>query len=192
MKILIFEGISTSGKTSVINRLSEYLLQQKYSFEIIGEDRTLMPIISNKEVNVSLNFLKKEIQKLAQLQKEVIVFDRLYFTHIFRTSSSMRDFQEIEEMLKKIATVVVVFLKIDESSIPKRIEIARAYRDKEWNEFVSRKGSSREIYQYYIQQQKYLLDNLKETSLRYEVFDATDMNFERILDDILQKYALTD
>lgn len=47
MKIIILEGIATSGKTSIIKYLSKFFVQNNYKFTIISEDKTLMPILHN-------------------------------------------------------------------------------------------------------------------------------------------------
>ena len=47
----------------------------------------------------------------------------------------------------------LAFLKVDESKVPERVTYARQHRDKNWNEYVSKKGSDEEIYQYYINHQ---------------------------------------
>jgi uridine kinase len=52
MKIIILEGITTSGKTSIIKYISEFFGQTNYSFTVIGDDKTLMPILHN-QVNMN-------------------------------------------------------------------------------------------------------------------------------------------
>jgi len=184
MKIIILEGIATSGKTSVKNKLAETFAEKGINFSIIEEDETLMPILNNTDRQISINLLKNVISKALSEQKDFIIFDRLFFTHIFRTNSSIDDFKEIEEMIQDRS--LLVFLKIDESKIPERIAYAREHRDKAWNDYVSKKGTAEEIYQYYTNQQRLLLDLLKKTSLKYKIYDATNIGFVDISKDILQ------
>jgi len=143
-----------------------------------------MPILHNTDKQVSIDLLKKVIDKALKAKKDFIIFDRLFFTHIFRTKSSIEDFREIENLIKDQS--FLAFLKIDEENIPERVVYARQHRDKSWNEYVSKKGSDEEIYQYYINQQRLLLDLLKETSLKYKVYDTTNLNFADISKDISQ------
>ena len=143
-----------------------------------------MPILHNTDKQVSIDLLKKVIDKALKAKKDFIIFDRLFFTHIFRTKSSIEDFREIENLIKDQS--FLAFLKIDEENIPERFVYARQHRDKSWNEYVSKKGSDEEIYQYYINQQRLLLDLLKETSLKYKVYDTTNLNFADISKDISQ------
>lgn len=81
---------------------------------------------------------------------------------------------------------LLVFLKIKESKIHERITYARSHRGKEWDEYVSKKGKDEEIFRYYINQQRLLLDLLKKTQLKYKLYDTTDMNFANVTKDILQ------
>ena len=184
MKIIILEGIATSGKTSVMKKLTEVLAQKGLYFTVIGEEETLMPILNNTDKQVSINFLKNVIDRALKEIKDVIVFDRLYFTHIFKTNSTLSDFKEIEDMLKDLS--LLVLLKIDDTKIPERIEYARKHREERWNEFVSKKGSNEEIYQYYLNQQRILLDLLSETTLKNKVYDTTSLDFDSVVNDILE------
>lgn len=183
MKIIILEGIATSGKTSVKNKLIEIFIEKGVSFSVIEENKTLMPILDNKDRQVSIDFLKKVISEAFREEKDYLIFDRLFFTHIFRTNSSVEDFKEIEKMIQ--AQSLLVFLHIDESEIPERINKAREHREKSWGEYLAKKGNDEEIYQYYINQQRVLLDFLKETSLNYKIYDSTGLDFSKIAKDIL-------
>jgi thymidylate kinase len=183
MKIIILEGIATSGKTTVKNKLTDILLEKGKSFSVVEEDKTLLPILNNKDRQVSIDLLKKIINKALEQEKDYIIFDRLFFTHIFRTNSNINDFKEIEDMVKNQS--LLVFLKIDESRIPERITYARENRDKSWDKYVSQKGNREEVFEYYINQQRLLLDLLKQTSLEYELYDTSDMDFEGIARGVL-------
>jgi len=183
MKIIILEGIATSGKTSVKNKLAEVFVEKGIKFSIIEEDETLMPILNNTDRQTSIGLLKNVIIKAVEEENYFIIFDRLFFTHIFRTNSSIEDFREIEEMVQNQS--LLVFLKINESKISERIKYAREHREKSWDEYVSKKGNDEEVNQYYINQQRLLLDLLKKTTLKYKEFDTTNMNFDIIVKDIL-------
>lgn len=184
MKIIILEGIATSGKTSVKDKLKELLIEKGITFSIVEETETLLPILNNADKKVSIDFLNNILDKSLAKKKDFIIFDRFFFTHIFKTNSSTEDFREIENTIKNNS--LLVFLKIDESKIPERITYAREQREKSWDEFVSQKGNDKEIYQYYINQQGSLLNLLEKTSLRYKIYNTTDMNFENVAKDILQ------
>jgi len=182
-KIIILEGIATSGKSTVIKYLSQLLDKSNLTFTIVGEGITLMPILNNTEKKISLDLLKRAINNAIQEGKDLIIFDRLFFTHIFRTNSEYSEFREIEEMIQNSA--LLVFLKIDEEQIPARIQYARQHRDKAWDDYISKKGSDEEIYEYYINQQRILENLLSKTSLKYQVYNTTNLEFESIARDLL-------
>ncbi len=184
MKIIILEGIATSGKTSVKNKLAEAFVKNGINFSIIGEDETLMPLLHDTDKQTSIDLLKNIIGNAFKGEKDFIIFDRLFLSHTFKTNSTLKDFQEIEDMLR--GKSLLVFLKIDEAAIPERIKNARRHREREWNEYVSKKGNDEEIYHYYINQQRLLLDLLKKTSLEYKAYNTTEMDFEGVAKDILQ------
>jgi cytidylate kinase len=186
MKIIILEGIATSGKTSVKKKLAKLLLAQEKTFSIFDEKETLMPILQNTDRQTSLDFLKKVIGEALKTEKDFLIFDRLFFAHIFKTKSSIADFREIENMVEE--NCLLAFLEIAEPQIPERIETARRLREKSWNEYVSKKGSDAEIHQYYLNQQRTLLARLPQTSLNYKLYDTTDMDFEKIAKNILSEF----
>ena len=183
-KIIILEGIATSGKSTVIKHLSQLLDKSHLTFIIVGEDITLMPILNNTEKAVSLDLLKRAINNAIQEEKDLIIFDRLLFTHIFRTNSEYSEFKEIEEMIQNSA--LLVFLKIDEDQIPARIKYAREHRDKAWDAYISTKGSDEEIYRYYINQQRGVENLLNKTSLKHKVYNTTNLQFKSIAQDLLE------
>jgi thymidylate kinase len=184
MKIIILEGIATSGKTSIIKYLSDFLDKNNFRFSIIGEDKTLMPILHNQDKQVSIDLLKLLINQALAEDREFIIFDRLFFTHIFRTNSDYSEFREIEQIIKNYT--ILGFLKIDEDQIPTRLEYARQHRDQDWNEYISKKGNDEEIYQYYIQQQRTLENLLTQTELNYKVYNTTNLQFEEIAKDLVE------
>ena len=186
MKIIILEGIATSSKTSVKAKLARAFVEKEINFSIVEEDETLMPILHNTNRQTSLDLLKNVIGSALKKEKDLVIFDRLFFTHIFRTNSTLEDFQEIEDMLG--GQSLLAFLKIDEAAIPERVKNARGHRGKEWDEYVSKKGSDEEIYQYYINQQRLLLDLLKHTSLKYKIYDTTDIEFKNVANEILRDF----
>ena len=186
MNIIILEGIATSGKTSAKKKLAELLLAQGRTFSIFDEKETLMPILQNTDRQTSLDFLKEVIGEALKKEKDFLIFDRLFFAHIFKTNSSIADFREIENLVSE--NCLLAFLEIAESQIPERIETARRLREKRWDEYVSKKGTDAEIYQYYINQQRTLLALLPQTSLNYKAYDTTDMDFEKIANNMLCEF----
>jgi len=185
MKIIILEGIATSGKTTIKNLLEKYLQEQNQSYFIIDEEETLMPFLHNTDKDIAKQHLMKTILKYFKQKTDYLIFDRLYFTHLHRTNSEIKDFKEIENLIKN-KKGKIIFLKIQEKSISKRIFDTMKIRDKKWGEYVKSKGNKKEIVKYYVNQQKKLLKHLKATSLDFEIFDTTKLDFNKISKKICQ------
>lgn len=186
MKIIILEGIATSGKTTVIKELSKALIKRKASFSVMSEVETLLPLLDNKDKRKSIEFLKPILKKAMDKEQDLLIFDRLFFTHIFRTNCVIEDFREIENSIKDKATLI--FLKIDEAKIPERINRARKHRDKDWNNYADKKGSESEVNNYYINQQRFLLKLTQDSSLNCKIYDTSNMNFNDIAIDIVKHF----
>lgn len=184
MKLIILEGIATSGKSSVKNQLAAALTRRGTQFSVIEEEETLMLLLNNTDREVGLALLRLVIERALASDAEVVIFDRLYFTHIFRTGSEHRDFAEIERRLG--GRTFLAFLKIDEAQIPARLAATREHRGGSWEEHVRRRGSVEEVNRYYINQQRRLLSLLGETVVPHRVYDATGGDYDGIAADILK------
>ncbi len=187
MKILILEGIATSGKTTIKNELEKYFSKKGLNYLVVEEDETLMPILHNTDKKISIAHLKKVIKKALAQKKDVLIFDRLYFTHIFRTKSSIHDFKSVENLLKKSS--LLIFLKIDKKRIEKRIFDAIKKRPK-WADYVHKKGNKKDIINYYTNQQELLLKLLKKSSIKHLIYNSTEQNPKNITKDIIDKLKL--
>lgn len=181
MKILILEWIATSWKTTVLKNLTESWNRQGLKYKIVDESVTLMPLIDNADKSVSIRFLLDLLHGYCkgEGQPDFLIFDRLYFTHIFRTQSSIQEFKEIEGLLSQYETLLVL-LMIDKEQIPQRIISALAHRDEKRGNFVRKKGSDEEIIAYYTNQQQALLELIQQSHLPHTIQNTTDWDFERV------------
>lgn len=186
MKIIILEGIATSGKTSLKEKLSDYFKNKKFRFKAIDEGITLMPILHNTEKDTSLELLEKVISNTLKENVDIAIFDRLYFTHIFRTKSSLSDFSAIEDLLLKQNTLLVL-LTIKKELIGQRILKAMNHRGKSWENYVRKIGTDDEIVNYYTDQQDKLIGLISESKLDSVAIDATDRNYDTIKDSVLKR-----
>ena len=183
-KIIILEGIATSGKTTILNLLKEKLTKQNISHLVIDEQETLMKIHMNTDKNIAIKHLLEILNKVLQKKEKIIIFDRLYFTHMFRTNSSIKDFKEIENLIKN--DVKLYFLKIDEKNVEKRIFDAMKHRSKSWSEYVNNLGNKKQIINYYTNQQKKSIENLKISEIENEIINTTNLEFEIITRKIIE------
>ncbi|MBI2588925.1 hypothetical protein HYW35_01820 [Candidatus Saccharibacteria bacterium] len=178
MKILIFEGIATSGKSTVISGLKEVL--PGLNIEVVGESETHIPIMKEK-ADKHIAFFESLINKLIANKPDLLIFDRLYLTQAFRAKCSINDYAEIEKLLSKYSPVTI-FLKVDESAIASRISKAAEHRRSDY--FASRGESSEEIAQYYIDQQRNQLKLLEQSKLPCKIINTTEHSYEKVIKEI--------
>lgn len=182
--IIILEGIATSGKTTIAN-----LLEKKFKLEglkplIVDEETTLMKIHLNTDKEIALNYLNQVLEKLFEKEYDVFIFDRLYFTHIFRTNSQIEDFKEIEDKLKEFDTKLI-YLKINEKEIKPRIlrAIENERAQTSWVDYVySRNGGNFE--EYYVNQQRKVLKLLEKCQIKTQIVNVTKGEYENYIKEI--------
>lgn len=179
MKTLLLEGMATSGKSTIIKQLGDEL-GTNMSIKIVPETETLMKIVENTDRSVSIAYLSELIKNVYSHDYDVIIFDRLYLTHIFRTHSSMADYKVIEDGIRQY-TPETIFLEVDESAIAERVARASEHRDPEWKDYIYTKGETiEEIADYYIQQQHNQLTLLEQSTLPHTIFNTTNHDYAQI------------
>lgn len=184
MKIIILEGITTSGKTTVRKELEKLLDRKSIKYLFVDEGETLMPILNNKDPKISENHILSILRKTISSNIDLVIFDRLYLTHLWRTDSTPDIFKESENILLQNDTIIC-FLQIPEELISERIKLAMSHRDKEWNGYARSKGETfDDVVDYYKNQQKDLIKILKNISIKNQVFNTKDMDFQNIAQKI--------
>lgn len=182
MKILIIEGIATSGKSSLIQKLTTLLGDQKLL--VLGEPATHIPIM-NKPDEPHIAFFKSLVNYALKADADLVVFDRLHYTQAFRAKTDIVQYSEIENLLLGQNTLVA-FLQVDERAIADRVRLATEHRDEEWGEYVQTKGKSfDEIAEYYIDQQRSQLKLLNQSKLTSKVFNTTHHNYQAVADKVI-------
>lgn len=182
MKILIIEGIATSGKSSLIEEISSLIGKDKV--KVYGERETHIPIM-DKTDDLHIEFFKSLLEDAAKSNAELTIFDRFHFTQAFRAKASVVKYLEIEDLLARQATLVV-YLHVDENAIANRVKHAAKHREESWGEYVKTKGKSfDEIAQYYSDQQYNQLQLLKQSKLESRIFNTTDHDYETIANQIV-------
>jgi len=187
VKILIIEGIATSGKSSLTKKLTELLGEKKLL--IFGESATHIPIM-NKTNELHIEFFKSLVSDAFQSDASLVIFDRLHYTQAYRAKASVVGYSEIEKLLATHDTFVA-YLQVDEDAIAERVKLATEHRDKEWGDYVQTKGKTfDEIAEYYVEQQQSQMAQLKKNKLETKVFNTTNHEYDAIAEDILIKLSL--
>ncbi len=183
MKILILEGIATSGKSTITDALKEHL--SNLDIRVASEVETHIPIMKQPN-ELHVTFYENLINRLVAEKPKLIIFDRLYLTQAFRAGVSLTKYSEIENILSK-HSVLTVFLKVNEYAIAERVAKAAEHRDPSWGEYIKTKGSiDSEIADYYIDQQRNQIELLSTSSLPYLVCDTTDHDYAGVTQQILE------
>lgn len=185
MKILIVEGIATSGKSSLIQKIREQLGESRV--QVYGEPETHIPIMDRVN-ELHIGHFKSLLLDATESNADLIIFDRFHFTQAFRAKADTAKYSEIEDLLAKQKTLVA-YLRVDEPAITDRIKLAAEHREKRWGEYVKTKGKSfEEIAAYYISQQRNQLQLLKQSKLKSRVFNTTQHEYEAIAGHIINEW----
>lgn len=185
MKIIILEGIATSGKSSLAKELIRALPDLKA--KVLTEDKTHEPIL-DQTTKTHASFFKKLIEDAVVEKQDLIVFERLYLSQAFRSKADLSMYSELEAMLVPYSPVTI-FLKVDEDLIAERIKEAVKHRDPKWGEYVSKKGKNiNEIADTYVQQQRHQLKLLEQSNIPYRVVNISKGNWQEIAQTILSDF----
>ena len=187
MKILILEGIATSGKSTLTETIKKEL--KELTIRIATEAETHIPIMEvTNELHVS--FFENLIKKLITEKPGLIIFDRLYFTQAFRAGARLTEYSAIENLLSK-HNALTVFLKVDEQAITERVAKAAKHRDPSWAEYIKAKGATEDVVaKYYIAQQQNQIKLLGTSTLPHMVCNTTHHDYSEIAQQILKKIQL--
>ena len=104
MKILIFEGIATGGKSTIITKLKNALTGKQVI--VVGEPETHVPIMG-KTSEKHIDFFRKLITKKISENPDILIFDRLYLTQAYRAKCELSEYSELENELKKYLQKIV-------------------------------------------------------------------------------------
>lgn len=184
MKTLIFEGVATSGKSTITNYLTKSL-RDEMSIVLAAEERTHLPIIDQRG-ELSTLFFEDLINQLTLKHPELLIFDRLYITQAYRAKSSLSQYASIESALMPYSPRTIL-LTVDEAAMADRIKAAAAHRESKWLEYLKTKGSIfEEISKDYIEQQRGLVDLVKQSKIPYTVYDTTNHDYGKISEEIIK------
>lgn len=181
-KIIILEGIATTGKTTIINNLRQALSDDQISF--ILEDETLMPLIDNKSEVVAKNHLENLINNIYNSNKNMFVFERFIFTHIFRTSQNYADFKKIEKRLVKEFETHLFLLVIKNNLVEENIVNTSILRGTNWSK--GKKGTLSERLEYYRQQQDFLIGLSENSMIENTIIDTGEKDWATYYQIILK------
>lgn len=185
MKILIIEGIATSGKSSLIKKIAELISESQ--IKVFGEPKTHIPIM-DKPNELHIDFFKSLLQDSAKSNADLTIFDRFHFTQAFRVRANISQYAEIEDLLLEQKTLVA-YLQVNDDAIANRVKVAAEHREEGWGEYIKTKGQSfDEIAAYYIDQQRNQMQLLKQSKLPTRIFNTTHHEYQEIANQIVSEW----
>jgi thymidylate kinase len=185
MKIFIFEGIATSGKSTVISELVK-VLPNYLKMRVYTEEFTHKPII-DKTNELCNEFFAALIEEAMSKDYDVVLFDRLYLTQAYRAKATLDRYADIEMMLY-VNQVKTILLELKEDQVADRIANALHHRDPDWGKYVGTKGQTlEEQAEYYIKQQRGLGSLLGFSKLPHETYEVIDQDYEWIVNELKEK-----
>jgi thymidylate kinase len=192
MKILILEGIPTSGKSTLAESIKGQLAG--LAVRVVTERQTHEPIMMQTK-QLHLLFFERLIQQAVAGQSDLVIFDRLYLTQAVRANARLTEYSAIEHMLSA-HNALSVYLRVDEDAIAVRIAKAVAHRDAstadfQWGEHFKTKGNTDdEIAAYYIAQQRKQIALLGTSTLPHMICDSTHHGYAEITAQTVEKLNL--
>jgi thymidylate kinase len=182
MKVFIFEGIATSGKSTLIRQLKDSLAHLRLS--VVDEEETHIPIMNEVEDSHVDFFINLINQKIAS-NSELVIFDRLYLTQAFRSKIGIESYKQVEELLL-LHNPLTIFLRVTDEAIADRVYKASQHREASWEDYIKTKGQTIEqIAEYYSNQQSNQLELLKSSIIPYKIFDTTSHKYQEITEEIV-------
>jgi thymidylate kinase len=180
MNVIIFEGIATSGKTTLIKLLEKELK----NVAVISENDTLMGLIENKSPKTAYEHLNALLGGLEGRQDTTFIIDRFHLTHAFRTNTPIAFFGDIENRLNG-GTVLLVLLTVDPQKIKERIEETTKIRAGGWSK--GKDGTIEERVDYYASQQEKLKELFTGSALPKIAIDTTEKSWDAYAKEILTR-----
>jgi thymidylate kinase len=181
MIVRIFEGIATSGKTSLTIALKDAL--PEYNVVIYGEDQTHIPIKDARK-ELHMQFFFDLLDNALESNADLVLFDRLYITQAFRANVPIAMYRRLEERLQRVDAETIV-LEISEDSLYGRLKNAMEHRDPAWKDYViSRTNSLQQTVKGYAEQQRKVHEYAELSALPVEFFNTTEHDYVRIASSI--------
>ncbi len=200
-QIILLEGISTSGKTTIQNLLKKYFEKKEIKALNIDEKETIGHLINgDKTLETSLKVMKKLILDNINKKYEYIVFDRFHLSnHGTIKESSFEDYKEIENLLSENSGKII-YLHVDKEKVCNRIKSCMKNRKgidhEKWFKRVTKgannsKEIDKTIYDFYENRINRHLEDIKKTRLGVLKIDVSEINnnlkeYEKTLPQIIK------
>ncbi len=187
-RFIILEGMSASGKTTVMQLLADLLKANNIDCLGVDDHQILSRIFTYQNAYESQKELREFMTKEFTQLNRVVICDRFHISHLVITKATADEFREIEEEIKAYDPLIV-FLTIPKDKMKERLLSAKEYRGKEWEDELLRRGSTEdEAIEWFKGTQHKLYALYEQSTLPKVEFDTGSVSFheiaQRLLEDI--------
>ena len=189
VKIVLLEGIATSGKSTIQNLLKQKLEKLNYSCKIVLEKEITKSFLpKNMTIIKSKKLLKKTFEEYINSNYDFVIFDRTHFSNISYFDVKFSEFEEIDNLLSN-KDARIVWLNFDKKIIVSRIRNSLQYRKGRgfidyFNNLIKNCTSIEEenklLYNYFYKGILSFSNSIQNTKLKKLIVDVT--SFEKIKD----------
>lgn len=185
-RVILVEGVTTSGKSTIVDNLRRYTKEHDLSGTFLPEEETVIPCIDSTDLKHNQEFLMKLLKTVFDEDKNLYVFDRLHFTHTIKTNSTIKDFADIEDILNQ-HNATLFLIDVPEETLKKRLLDSLKYRNVQWVQYVMERsgGDQEKFIDFYIQRQRFLRMLFDESTLTKHIVDSGDQNYIRMTRTII-------
>lgn len=201
--IIILEGIPTSGKTILQEKISQILLWEKRTIELIKDEEIKTPYNrknNHKDMTPAKGtaiYFKELLQHKLLKKKQYLICDNAHLFYLATNNTrgakeTLKEYQEIETMLE-VYPSLMVFLELENRYILPSFRKRIAYNELHHKvdplkEFLDLKGSEFHQIAYYQKKQRAYQEFFKETkihSLHIRIHQKPD--YDEIANKIVRK-----
>lgn len=191
MQNYIFEGMPTSGKTTLTNLIAQKLARHN-KVVVLGEDVTVIPTVEDPVPLKVRSYLGRILALAIDEQPDVILTDRFHISQAHRLGIPLQYFAGIERRLLAATEPLTVFLNVCEDSVPARIQHALGHRGLGYRDFIYSKNGTTldEVAANYVDQQRARQELVEASELPYVTYDTTvysHQTYEAIARDVVAR-----
>lgn len=197
---LIIEGVCATGKTIILNdltqrqsytekknklQLSEHMTERVIENINPSTERRieLLTDYTNMFTKMHTTFYNSRFKNTeASDINPFYLVERFHLTH----AVEIKDFESFRDIDNQLADIGfrVVILTMDKNVFKRRLENTFTLRDELWYNYIMSFGGIEKAAERYYAMQKLLLKYAKSTSLPTSIIDTTEMQWEIYADDI--------
>lgn len=104
--VIILEGVTTTGKTTVFNNLRRFSEENNLNWVFVSEKETVISIIDSTNQDSNNEHFLNLFEEVFNKKADVYVFDRLHFSSIFKTKATIDGLKSVEDKLSEFESYI--------------------------------------------------------------------------------------